>query len=106
MIFEFGMGEEVASRTVRADNYALSEHTKQVRDQEQARLTDRAFSEALRLLEKHRHTLDMLAHTLLEKETIMRAELEQLLADRARVRLLGQGRDAARLPLPEPTRSI
>ena len=66
MIFEFGMGEEVASRTVRADNYALSEHTKQVRDQEQARLTDLAFSEALRLLEKHRH-LDMLAHTLLER---------------------------------------
>ena len=80
MIFEFGMGEEVASRTMRADNYALSEHTKRVRDQEQSRLTDHAFAESLRLLTKHRHTLDMLAHTLLEKETLMRVELEQLLA--------------------------
>ena len=103
MIFEFGMGEEVASRTVRADNYALSEHTKQVRDQEQARLTDLAFSEALRLLEKHRHTLDMLAHTLLEKETIMRAELEQLLAG-----IAPESDSSAKvgtpriLPLPEP----
>src|SRR5215207_2740680 len=80
MIFEFGMGDEVASRTMRADNYALSKHTKRVRDQEQSRLTDLAFSEALRLLTKHRHSLDMLAHALLEKETLMRAELEQLLA--------------------------
>jgi cell division protease FtsH len=74
------MGDEVASRTMRADNYALSEHTKRVRDQEQSRLTDLAFSESLRLLTKHRHSLDLLAHALLEKETLMRGELEQLLA--------------------------
>jgi cell division protease FtsH len=80
MIFEFGMGDEVSSRTMRADNYALSEHTKRVRDQEQSRLTDLAFTEALRLLTKHRHTLDLLSTALLEKETLMRAELQQLLA--------------------------
>jgi cell division protease FtsH len=80
MVFEFGMGEEVSSRTMRADNYALSEHTKQVRDQEQARLTDHAYNEARRLLVKHRGTLDVLAAALLEKETLLRAELEQLLA--------------------------
>jgi cell division protease FtsH len=80
MIFEFGMGDEVSSRTMRADNYALSEHTKRVRDQEQSRLTDLAFSEASRLLTKHRQSLDLLAHTLLDKETLIRAELEQLLA--------------------------
>ncbi|MDQ3865379.1 MAG: AAA family ATPase [Actinomycetota bacterium] len=79
MIFEFGMGDEVASRTVRADNYALSEHTKRVRDQEQARLTDHAFEEALRLLAKHRGSLDRVAHALLEKETLHRLELERLL---------------------------
>jgi cell division protease FtsH len=80
MVFEFGMGEEVASRTMRADNYALSEHTKRVRDQEQSRLTDHAFAEALRLLTKHRHSLDTLANALLERETLLRHELEQLLA--------------------------
>ncbi len=79
MIFEFGMGEAVASRTMRADNYALSEHTKRVRDEEQARLTDLAFQEALRLLAKHRVSLDRLAHALLEKETLHRPELERLL---------------------------
>jgi len=81
MIFEFGMGDEVSSRTMRADNYALSEHTKRVRDEEQARLCDHAFEEAVRLLTKHRRSLDVLAAALLEKETLMRPELEALLVD-------------------------
>src|SRR4051812_39943046 len=69
MVFEYGMGDEVSSRTVRADNYALSEETKRIRDAEQARLTDTAFHEALRLLQKHRPALDRIAHALLQKET-------------------------------------
>ena len=81
MVFEFGMGDEVASRTMRADNYALSEHTKRVRDEEQARLTDHAYAEAVRLLAKHRAALDRLAFLLLEKETLHRPELERLFAD-------------------------
>src|SRR5581483_9292569 len=81
MIFEYGMGEAVSSRTVRADNYALSEETKRVRDEEQARLTDTAFGEALRLLQKHRASLDRIAHALLEKETLDRSQLNELLSD-------------------------
>jgi cell division protease FtsH len=80
MVFEFGMGDEVMSRTMRADNYALSEQTKQVRDAEQARLTDLAYQEAVHLLTKHREHLDVLAAALLEKETLHREELEALLA--------------------------
>jgi cell division protease FtsH len=81
MVFEFGMGETVSSRTMRADNYALSEETKRLRDSEQARLTDGAFDEAVRLLSKHRVALDRVAHALLEKETLVRDEIEALLAD-------------------------
>ena len=54
MVFEYGMGEASSSRTMRADNYALSEETKRLRDAEQARLTDEAFEEAIRLLTKYR----------------------------------------------------
>ena len=46
MVFEFGMSEVAPSRTMRADNYALSEETKRLRDSEQARLTDHAYAEA------------------------------------------------------------
>ena len=80
MVFEYGMSSGVASRTMRADNYSLSEETKRLRDQEQARLTDDAFEDALRLLTKHRSALDRVAHALLEKETLDRDELDVLLA--------------------------
>src|SRR5881227_255609 len=81
MVFEYGMSDNASSRTMRADNYALSEETKRLRDSEQSRLTDGAFDEALRLLEKHRAALDRIAHALLEKETLVRDEVEALLAE-------------------------
>jgi cell division protease FtsH len=80
MVFEYGMSEEVVSRTMRADNYALSEETKRLRDQEQSRLTDGAYVEALRLLQKHRRPLDRVATALLEKESLTRDELLELFA--------------------------
>ncbi len=81
MVFEYGMSEGVVSRTMRADNYALSEETKRLRDSEQGRLTDGAYEESIRLLEKHRPALDRVATALLEKETLNRDELGTLLSD-------------------------
>jgi cell division protease FtsH len=81
MVFEWGMSETVTSRTMRADNYALSESTKRLRDEEQARLTDGAYEEAVRLLRKHRAPLDRIAAALLEKETLVRDELQELIQD-------------------------
>jgi ATP-dependent Zn protease len=78
MVFEYGMSGATASRTMRADNYALSEETKRLRDQEQARLTDEAYAEAIRLLQKHRVVLDRIAVALLEKETLDKDELAEL----------------------------
>ena len=63
---------------MRADNYALSEETKRLRDTEQARLTDLAYTEAVRLLSQHRVALDRVAAALLEKETLSREELLEL----------------------------
>ncbi len=79
MVFEYGMSEVAPSRTMRADNYALSEETKRMRDSEQARLTDSAYDESKRLLVKHRVSLDRLAAALLERETLTRDELKKLL---------------------------
>jgi cell division protease FtsH len=80
MVFEWGMGESVTSRTMRADDYALSEETKRLRDTEQALLTDHAYLEAQRLLAKHRPVLDRIAAALLEHETLARDELAGLFA--------------------------
>jgi cell division protease FtsH len=81
MVFDYGMSEIVSSRTMRADNYALSEETKRLRDAEQARLTDEAYDEAMRLLTKYRLPLDRVALALLERETLVRDQLEELLVD-------------------------
>jgi cell division protease FtsH len=81
MVFEWGMADSVSSRTLRADNYALSEETKRLRDSEQASLTDAAYEEALRLLQKHRAPLDRLAAALLERETLVREEVVVILGD-------------------------
>jgi cell division protease FtsH len=81
MVFEYGMTEVAPARTMRADNYALSEETKRLRDSEQARLTDYAYEEAKRLLRKHRAPLDRVTAALLEKETLQKPELDALLAD-------------------------
>ena len=81
MVFDWGMADTVSSRTLRADNYALSEATKRVRDEEQAHLTDGAYEEAVRLLHKHRAPLDRIAAELLEKETLVRDELLALVVD-------------------------
>jgi ATP-dependent Zn protease len=81
MVFEFGMSDAVVTRTMRADNYALSEETKRLRDSEQARLTDEAYKESIRLVEKHRGALDRIANALLETETLDQHELEALLHD-------------------------
>src|SRR4029077_17459436 len=81
MVFEYGMGEGAVARTMRADNYALSEETKRMRDQEQARLTDQAYGEAIRLITKHRALFDRVANALLEKETLGREELLEIFGD-------------------------
>jgi cell division protease FtsH len=50
-------------------------------DNEVRRLIDQAHDEALEILQEHRDKLDLLAATLIEKETIDREEVERLLVD-------------------------
>jgi cell division protease FtsH len=49
-------------------------------DNEVRQMIDQAHDEALEILQQHRAKLDELAATLIEKETIDRDELQQLLA--------------------------
>jgi cell division protease FtsH len=102
MVFEYGMGESVTSRTMRADNYALSEETKRLRDGEQARIADDAYADALALCEDHRDALERLAMALLDRETLERAEVKQLLDDVEARRSAGAVVGVARMQPPPP----
>ena len=79
MVFDWGMGRTTQSQQVRADNYALSEETKRMRDGEQREITDEAYAEAVRLISRHRPHLDRLAQALLERETLDRPDIDRLL---------------------------
>ena len=81
MVFEYGMTEIAPARTMRADNYALSEETKRLRDAAQARITDDAYGMALRVLIERRDILDRLAGELLRTETLDRHDLAALLTE-------------------------
>jgi cell division protease FtsH len=85
MVFDWGLGESLTTRTVRADNFSLSEDTKRKRDQEQSQICDYAYAEAKRLLEEHREALERLASKLLERETLDREDVATMLHDVQRV---------------------
>ena len=63
------------------DSQSPGSFANRLRDQEQARLTDEAYAEALRITQKHRVALDRVAVALLEKETLSREELLELFGD-------------------------
>jgi cell division protease FtsH len=77
MVFDWGMGTTITSLALKAENYALSEQTKQLRDEEQRQIADQAYEEARRLLREHSDALERLAQALLEREVL---DAEELLA--------------------------
>ena len=99
MVYDWGMGELVSTRTMRADDITLSEESRRLRDAEQARICDAAMERALALLERHRAPLNRLAEALLESETLDKSDLDGLLVDlpreSANADAVGRARDDA-----------
>jgi cell division protease FtsH len=75
MVAEYGMGTQISSRRMPADDYSVSDATRRMVDEEQQELTDLAWRRARKLIEDHREALEeiageLLAHEVLERETI------------------------------------
>lgn len=93
MVEEFGMSQAVGlMRVAREDSdpftrgagEGASSHSDRLRhgvDEEVRALLDAAYAEAYTLLETNRAVLDRLAERLLEKETVLEAELKEIFAD-------------------------
>ncbi len=79
MVFDWGMGESVKSLSLKAENYALSERTKELRDREQQELADQAYDGAIALIRSHMDELERLADALLERETLDQSDVEKVL---------------------------
>ena len=80
MVTEYGMGTELESKQLPADDYSMSDHTRRLMDEEQQYLTDLAHRRARQLVAENRTLLEALAFTLLENEVLERDDIERLVA--------------------------
>jgi cell division protease FtsH len=80
MVTEYGMGTELMSKQLPADDYSMSDHTRRQVDEEQQYLTDLAHRRAMKLVLDHRTLLEALAHMLLENEVLEREDIDGLVA--------------------------
>jgi cell division protease FtsH len=78
MVTLYGMGTELQSKQLPADDYSMSDHTRRTIDEEQQYLTDLAHRRALRLVAENRTLLEAFAFTLLENEVLERDDIERI----------------------------
>jgi cell division protease FtsH len=81
MVHDYAMGTTLASLRVSAEGGAVSDKTRQMRDEEQQHLADEALRMAMRLVREHREQLDALAFALLRNEVLLREDIERIMAD-------------------------
>ena len=79
MVHEYAMGTSIVSRQVSAEGGAVSDRTRQLRDEEQQHLTDEAMRGAARLITDHRDKLDALASALLRNEVLERRDIDRIM---------------------------
>jgi cell division protease FtsH len=79
MVHEYAMGTSITSRKVSAEGGAVSDRTRQLRDEEQQHLTDEAMRGASRLINEHRDRLERLASALLRNEVLERADIDRIM---------------------------
>jgi cell division protease FtsH len=82
MVAEYGMGNSMSSRRLAIDDYAISDNTRRLVDDEQADITDVAYRRAHQLIVENRELLEKLAMTLLEHEAIERADIERIVGEK------------------------
>jgi cell division protease FtsH len=80
MVTQYGMGTELMSKQLPADDYSMSDHTRRQIDEEQQYLTDLAHRRAMKLVVDNRTLLEAFAFTLLENEVLERGDIERLVA--------------------------
>jgi cell division protease FtsH len=104
MVTEYGMGTELQSKRLPAEDYSMSDATRRTIDEEQQYIADLAHRRALGLVSENRTLLEAFAFTLLEKEVLEREDIERLVAryrDGGRVEAVSEEPGPARLAASE-----
>jgi cell division protease FtsH len=79
MVHEYAMGTSIVSRKVSAEGGAVSDRTRQLRDEEQQHLADEAMRGAIKIITQHRDRLDLLAGALLRNEVLERNDIDRIM---------------------------
>jgi cell division protease FtsH len=80
MVTQYGMGTELESKQLPAEDYSMSDATRRMIDEEQQYLTDHAHRRATQLVSEHRELLEELAFTLLENEALEREDIDRIVS--------------------------
>jgi ATP-dependent Zn protease len=80
MVTQYGMGTELESKQLPAEDYSMSDATRRMIDEEQQYLTDLAHRRATQIVSENRELLDALAFTLLENEALEREDIDRIVA--------------------------
>ncbi len=102
MVAEYGMGNSMSARRLAIEDYAISDNTRRLVDDEQADITDVAYRYAHRLITEHRATLDEFARTLLEQEVLEREDIERVMGHRGVAPMKPAEPGPARIAAAEP----
>ena len=94
MVHEYAMGTSLTSLQVNAEGGAVSDRTRQLRDEEQQHLADQAMRAGdAGSSASSRDKLDALAFALLRNEVLERAEIDRIMADVERPAARRRARD-------------
>ena len=106
MVTEYGMGTELQSKQLPADDYSMSDATRRMIDEEQQYITDLAHRRALRMVSENRELLEAFARQLLENEVLERADIDTLMerhrTSRPPLERSGDSRELPRIAAAEP----
>jgi cell division protease FtsH len=80
MVTDYGMGTELQSKQLPADDYSMADATRRQIDEEQQFIADHAHRRALKLVSEHRPLLEAFAQTLLASEVLERTDIESIVA--------------------------
>jgi ATP-dependent Zn protease len=80
MVTQYGMGTELGSKQLPAEDYSMSDATRRMIDEEQQYMTDLAHRRATQLVSENRELLDALAFTLLENEALEREDIDRIMS--------------------------
>jgi cell division protease FtsH len=79
MVHEYAMGTSIVSLKISAEGGAVSDRTRQMRDEEQQHLADEAMRRCTRMIIEYREKLDQLASALLRDEVLEREDIDRIM---------------------------